>query len=241
VLNEREKNLKHMQMISGMSLPAYWVANYLFDIIKSIIPSAVVIGLIYAFDLKYDNVWILFLLYPIGVIPFTYVTSFVFAGENVAQTVTIFAHFVFAGIGGIVVFILRLIDSTRDAGDIMLWVFKIMPSFCLTNSIMFASSRDTIINVREDLSSDTFDIWNMGGDILALGVHFIFWTIILIIIESSNCSSCKRCPDKLKKNQVPYNKDLNLDEDVIEEEQRVASISPEGMRVRVNGFRKVYT
>ena len=67
-----------------MSLSAYWVSNYIFDIIKGEIPSAIVIGIMYAFNLNYANVWILFLLYPIGVIPFTYVTSWVLGSENVA-------------------------------------------------------------------------------------------------------------------------------------------------------------
>jgi hypothetical protein len=54
----------------------------LFDIVKGIIPCAIVIGLIYAFQVQYDWVWILFLLFPIGVTPFTYVTSFLFKSEN---------------------------------------------------------------------------------------------------------------------------------------------------------------
>lgn len=106
-----------MQVISGLSLPAYWLSNLCFDIIKGIIPSAIVIGLMYAFELEYDYVFALFLLFPIGVIPFTYVTSFAFGSENIAQTVTIFAHFVIAGIGAIVTSILRFISSTREVGD----------------------------------------------------------------------------------------------------------------------------
>lgn len=137
ILNEREKNLKHMQMISGLNLSAYWVSNILFDIVKAIIPSAIVIGLMYAFELQYDNVWIMFLLFPVGVIPFTYVSSFLFSSENIAQTVTIFMHFVIAGIGAIVAGILRVISSTYEVGDVLLWVFKIVPSYCLTNSIMY--------------------------------------------------------------------------------------------------------
>jgi ATP-binding cassette, subfamily A (ABC1), member 3 len=84
ILNEREKNLKHMQIISGMSLPAYWVSNLIFDIFRGMVPSAIVIGLIYAFDLNYPCTWLLFILYPVGVVPFTYVMSFLFTSENVA-------------------------------------------------------------------------------------------------------------------------------------------------------------
>ena len=38
ILKEREENLKHMQMVSGMSLTAYWVSNLLADVIKVYIP-----------------------------------------------------------------------------------------------------------------------------------------------------------------------------------------------------------
>jgi hypothetical protein len=73
-----------MQLISGMSLSAYWISNLVFDICKGILPSAIVIGLTYAFSLNYNTSWLLFLLYPVGVIPFTYVSSFIFRTENVA-------------------------------------------------------------------------------------------------------------------------------------------------------------
>ncbi len=52
ILNERERNVKHMQVISGMNLSAYWISNLTFDMIKAIIPSAIVIGLMYAFELS---------------------------------------------------------------------------------------------------------------------------------------------------------------------------------------------
>lgn len=52
ILNEREKNLKHMQIISGMSLSAYWVSSLVFDILRGLIPSAIVIGFSYAFSLN---------------------------------------------------------------------------------------------------------------------------------------------------------------------------------------------
>jgi hypothetical protein len=73
-----------MQVISGMNLSSYWISSYIHDILKAWIPMAIVIGLMYAFKLDYENVWILFLLYPISVIPFTYATSFIFTNENVA-------------------------------------------------------------------------------------------------------------------------------------------------------------
>jgi ATP-binding cassette, subfamily A (ABC1), member 3 len=110
IVSERTKNLKHMQLLNGMSLFAYWVSNMLFDMIKALIPCGIVIGLLSAFDFFYDDVWRVFLLYPVGIVPFTYVSSYVFNSDTVAQTVTIFFHFVLAGIGAIATLILRVIE-----------------------------------------------------------------------------------------------------------------------------------
>ena len=35
ILQERDKNLKHMQWISGLNMSAYWISNYVFDICKA--------------------------------------------------------------------------------------------------------------------------------------------------------------------------------------------------------------
>lgn len=95
-----------------MNITAYWFTNYIFDICKSLIPMLATIALIYIFGLNYEDVWTVFLMYPIGTIPFTFATSFLFERESIGQTVTIFLHFVFSAIGAIVVYVLRLISST---------------------------------------------------------------------------------------------------------------------------------
>lgn len=50
IVSERVKSLKHMQVLAGMNLTAYWISNMLFDICKALIPCGIVIGLLYAFD-----------------------------------------------------------------------------------------------------------------------------------------------------------------------------------------------
>jgi ATP-binding cassette, subfamily A (ABC1), member 3 len=73
IVSERSRNLKHMQILSGMSVTAYWVSNIIFDILKALIPCGIVIGL-----------WRVFLLYPVGIVPFTYASSFLFTNDSVA-------------------------------------------------------------------------------------------------------------------------------------------------------------
>ncbi len=76
--------MKHMQVISGVSLPAYWMSNLIADIVKTYIPIFVIMLLTVIFDLQYDGVWQLLILYPIAIVPFTYLTSFLFTGDTVA-------------------------------------------------------------------------------------------------------------------------------------------------------------
>jgi len=83
-MGEREKNLKHMQLISGMSLSAYWISNIIFDVLKALIPCMIVLAFMKIYGLLYPNIWLSFLLYPIAITPFTYATSFLFAKETIA-------------------------------------------------------------------------------------------------------------------------------------------------------------
>ena len=81
-----------MQLISGMSLFGYWAANLLSDVIKAFVPIAMILLLCWAIDVWYDGAWVLFCLYPFAVVPFSYVTSFLFASDSVAQICTLFNH-----------------------------------------------------------------------------------------------------------------------------------------------------
>lgn len=44
-----------MQLITGMSLSAYWISNYIFDILKAELVMCIVIGLTYLFGFSYNN------------------------------------------------------------------------------------------------------------------------------------------------------------------------------------------
>ena len=71
-----------MQLVSGVSLMAYWISNLIADVLKMYIPIAIIIGLNAAYDLQYEGVWQLLVLYPISIVPFTYLTSFFFTRDT---------------------------------------------------------------------------------------------------------------------------------------------------------------
>ncbi len=220
IVSERSRNLKQMQILSGMSLPAYWISNMIFDMLKALIPCGIVIGLLKAFDFFYPDVWRVFLLYPVGIVPFTYASSFLFTNDSVAQTVTIFLHFVVGGIGAIATFIMRCIDTTQVIGDRWHRYLKCIPSFCLTNPIMYMSSLDRIKGARKDLLfDDNLSLDMIGGEMVGLGAHFAIGAFLLIVIESGFFNGVfKYLPLVLPKNRIPKKKLEDIDEDVVKEE-----------------------
>lgn len=137
-----------------------------------------------------------------GVLPFTYATSFIFTNENVAQTVTIFLHFAFGGIGTIATYFMQVIPSTFAIGDRLNWWLKIVPSFCLTSPIMFGSSKDKFFQARPDLLADDLSANLIGGNIYLLAAHFVFWIFILLLIEAGAFSWLLKAPNLLKKNRI---------------------------------------
>jgi hypothetical protein len=68
-------------------------------------------------------------------------------------------------------------------GDSMNWLLKVVPSFSLTNTIMFKSSKEKLMAIRKDIPEDDFHMDNMGGDFNSLIMHFVVWTLVLIILE----------------------------------------------------------
>lgn len=84
ILNERENHLKHQQLLSGMSLAGYWVSNLVFDILMAYVPISLIMLLMFAFGKWYDGAWVLLLLFPPAVVPWTYVTSFFFKSDITA-------------------------------------------------------------------------------------------------------------------------------------------------------------
>ena len=69
IVNESELQLKHQQLLSGMSLSGYWTSNMIFDILMAYVPIVLIILLTIIFDRNLQDVWVLFLLYPLAIVP----------------------------------------------------------------------------------------------------------------------------------------------------------------------------
>jgi ATP-binding cassette subfamily A (ABC1) protein 1 len=76
-----------------MSLTGYWAANMFCDVLSGYIPMLLIIILTKAFGVHFEGISILYLLYPLAIVPFTYNTSFVFKQDTTAQILTLFINF----------------------------------------------------------------------------------------------------------------------------------------------------
>ena len=72
-------------MVSGVSIYAYWLSNFLMDVGKHIIPAIFCALMVLAFNQtalldgdNYGATWLLFFLYGWAIIPFCYIFSFLF-------------------------------------------------------------------------------------------------------------------------------------------------------------------
>jgi len=178
-----------------MSLAGYWASNLIFDITMAYIPILLIIMLTFVFDKHYQGIWLLFLLFPPAIVPYTYVTSFLFRSDINAQIMTLFLHFVSGGLLVIVVFVLQYIPVTMHWGDALRWVFLIFPSFAVTHGILFSASGKLIIDSRAEDTTDEgviiprkipaeiWDWYNLKGDAFALVLHFFIGIALLIMIE----------------------------------------------------------
>lgn len=179
---------------------------------------------------------------PWAMVPFTYVTSFLFEKDSAAQIVTLLANYVVCDLLAIIVYVLQFIPQTFQAGDTLRWILCIFPNYCLTNGILWSADGDIVLLIRQqypDAPQINPALWsfdNLGGDAFFLALHFVVDTLILISIEYELFSCLKNF--SLKPIPAPR-ADLQLDGDVVAEEQRIVNNKNEV--IRVADFRKAYT
>lgn len=143
IVKEREDRSKHQQIVSGMKLSSYWLANYLYDYILYLILAVAALILISALDvssLTGDSLgatWALFILYGLAYIPFTYIAAFVFKDYGNAQAGFYFFTFLIGGLLSILCFVLRIISvSANSVGRGLAWFFRIFPCFSFGEGVL---------------------------------------------------------------------------------------------------------
>lgn len=247
IIKERETNVKHQQIVSGVSLTAYWSANFTADIIKYIPVglSCWIFTLIFDIEafVEGDNLGmtlLLFIFYGICMISFVYCLSFVFTSPTSGQIFTFLLFFIVGCIGSVAIFILYVIESTKKHAEWLRWVFRLLPSFSFSYGLVNISNK-TIYQIIEEWEEEkgAFTIEIALGDLIYLVVLSLAYFLLIFVIEFFNSIPSI---SRLATNEThvkKHNADLtNKDEDVKQEEEEVAKSN--NYVVKVNHARKVY-
>jgi hypothetical protein len=150
-------------------------------------------------------------MYPIAVIPFTYATSFFFNTEMAGQGFTVFFNLISMSICPVAIFYLKLSEEYGHLGDRYGFFLRVLPSYSLSNALLFSGSGAQIIKTRQEylergvelegsedntLFSDYYfsvDPWggaNLKGDFIAMVLHGILGVLLILLFEGLLCKSC---------------------------------------------------
>ena len=192
LVRERLNNSKHLMRISGMNSTAYWIVNYIFELVKYYFTCGICIFFIWIFDYYKKYLTLLYILYGPAMISSTYVLSFFFAKESSAQNVIILLNFLIGALASTIILMLRGLESSvHTVGKILEYIFAFMPSFCfnfgynlLLNKIIIyvIDYKYTWMFFSESEIIKKFNL--LLAMIIYLVLEIIIYTILLFIIES---------------------------------------------------------
>ena len=228
---------------------AYWLANFTMDYAKYLVfgfftPLLIIIVRV---DVLIDHgniefFWVLCLEYGLSIITFAYILSFYYKDPSGAQVMVFLISFLTCLILPMILLILYMIESTRDLSQTFRWVFRLfLPPFCFGNAVYMISSRQLItLFEREPELISAWDDRIGGLDLKFLAFHFVFFWILIILIENfKNVSFFTNLMVKANLLQAkPMGKE---DQDVVDERNKVAALGVGDTTIRVNNARKVYT
>ena len=102
---EAHHNSKHQQMVSGTSIPAYWLSSYAWDLSIYMLPLVLSMVVIRAVDVStfttgdaFFACFVLLLGYGWAICPFTYLASFMYDKHTKAQIFTVLFNVFLVGI-----------------------------------------------------------------------------------------------------------------------------------------------
>ncbi len=255
IVKEKEVKAKHQQIISGVSIYAYWCSTWVWDVVSYLPTVVLIICIIFAFGVdSYTKnegagaTFLLFLLFGPAVASFTYMLSFLFKSHSTAQLAIMFLNFLTGLCLMVVSFVLTIIPSTASYAVDLRYLFRLFPSFCLGDGLTqlaLCDNGETCPTINRDgynYEHTTHPLsWDIvGGNLTFLAIETVVYFLITLLIEylltfPSLLAWLQKVPDP------GYDvANDNEDADVNAERRRVASGGAQGDVVRLEELRKVY-
>ena len=190
IVKEKINNSKHLMRVSGINIAAYWIVNYIFELVKYYFTCGICLLLLLLFDFYRDYLYILYLCNGPALVSVTYIISFLFDSESNAQNGIILLNFLVGALGSVVILLLRALDNVKTLAKIIEYIVALLPSFCfnfgyslLLNKIMIYAIDypTTWYTFKDDEILKHFNL--LLSMIIYLCVESVVYTIILVFIE----------------------------------------------------------
>ena len=192
VVKEKQCRAKHVQVVSGANLVAYWSSTFLFDLASymcTVFLAFVVFfmggkdGLVGDFETFFAAL-LLFLFYGIAASWSSYLISFMFADHTSAQNTVLGFNF-FAGFVTVtVVQNLLFQDSTEDTAHTLQKILRVIPSFALGDGLLQMSMRKLYGTINGKDIQGPFALDIAGYDMLYMAVSGPIYMFLTLLCES---------------------------------------------------------
>ena len=122
-------------------------------------------------------------------------------------------HLIFGALISLIVWILRIIESTRTAAKIIVWFLRLIPSFSFATGILNISNRTLYAAVEGYRKpKGPYDLDIAGGDILMMALEGLVYILLVFLVEKlEDDGSISKFGSK--ESSIPYQPKI-FDEDV---------------------------
>ncbi|KAH9151195.1 hypothetical protein LEN26_003903, partial [Aphanomyces euteiches] len=246
-------NAKHQQLVSGVSLTAFWLANYVVDLLLYAIPAAACIGLLVFFDVEqliggdgcpphaFSALVMIFILFGSAMVPFSYLLSHLFTDPPMSQSASTLINMLL-GIGlGITSLALDSFPSTQALNATLTYFYHLSPLFNLGHALYTLSMQAVLNSFLTDApKEDTFSLKVIGWDLVYLALTAVIYLGLAIGIDYAlTFPSIKSLFFRRSLPSTAASQE-EQDSDVSAEAWRVASGAADSDAVVLNALRKVY-
>uniref|UniRef100_A0A183V9A3 ABC transporter domain-containing protein n=1 Tax=Toxocara canis TaxID=6265 RepID=A0A183V9A3_TOXCA len=235
LVEERITYSKHLQTVSGVKPWLYWTVNFVHDMTIYAVSAMLIIVIYYVMGVSSfilnavytGSVFFLFILFGLASLPLVYLCQIFFKIPSLAFIMIGIGLFFVGTVFTMVVMLLENLmqqdDTLVTAYEICGIVFMVLPQYNL----------DEISRLEETANlplPHPLEWHLMGRHCLALFLQFLFFALLLTIIEYRHvlCKFLRNRERKKTKRLLEQQRESHvLDVDVMAEQQRVASLLDE--------------
>lgn len=270
VVQERQSKAKHLQTVAGVKPHSYWLSTWLWDVVNYQIPCWITVALMFIFSIDimtttkggiFGGILALLLLFGPAAASFSYLLSFLFSSPSICNLFIIISSFLVAFGGTLATFILRLIgadpanprESLTLAAEIVEWILRFTPAFCLGRGLYSAINLESI----SFLEGRQITVWDSAAilyEVIFLGCESVVYLLLAMKIDEWSANpravsiwkgflkilSCQWLCDNSYNYHPKEEESTLIDDDVAAEEQRVLTGGANDDLIVLSQLTKVY-